>query len=105
VSSTTGLESLESGRAVADAAVTTVMGGRSRTKAVAAATTAVRRSRRREAVEGWGAATEGERRAVVGRGESSGVRTSTEWGGDAIGRRCFGALQAVQRERRWGGGA
>jgi hypothetical protein len=37
-----------------------------------------------EAVEGWGAATEGERRAAVGRGESLGVRTSTEWGGDAI---------------------
>jgi hypothetical protein len=78
------LESLESGRAVADAAVTTVMGGQSRTKAVAA-TTAVRRIRRREAVEGWGAATEGERRAAVGHGESPGVRTSTEWGGDAIG--------------------
>ena len=52
VSSTTGLETLESGRAVADAAVTTVMGGRTRTKAVAAATAAVRRSKRREAVEG-----------------------------------------------------
>jgi hypothetical protein len=49
MSSTTGLES---GRAVADAAVTTVMGRRSRTKAVAAATAAVRRSRRQEAMEG-----------------------------------------------------
>jgi hypothetical protein len=65
-------------------------GRRSRTKAVAAATAAVRRSRRREAMEGWGAATEGERRAAVGRGESPGVRTSTEWGGDAIRGRCFG---------------
>jgi hypothetical protein len=41
-------------------------------------------------MEGWGAATEGERRAAVGRGESPGVRTSTEWGGDAIRGRCFG---------------
>ena len=39
--------------------------------------------------EGWGATTEEERRAAVGRNESSGVRTSIEWGEDAIGGLCF----------------
>lgn len=29
-------------------------------------------------------------RAVVSRGESPGVRTSIEWGGDTICERCFG---------------
>ena len=77
---TTGLGSLESGYVAADAAVTTVSGGQSRTKVVASVRATVRRSRRRSRMwnEGWGAATE-ERRAAVGHGESPGVRTSTEW--------------------------
>ena len=39
--------------------------------------------------EGWGATTEEERRAAVGRGESLGVRTSTEWAETPWGERCF----------------
>jgi hypothetical protein len=30
-----------------------------------------------------------ERRAVVGHSQLPGLRTSTEWGGDALGGRCF----------------
>jgi len=52
-----------------------------RRKAVAA----VRRSRRREAVERWDAGrTEGWRRAAVKGGESPGVRSWPVMGGDAI---------------------
>jgi hypothetical protein len=69
---------LESIRVAANAAVTTVRGRQSRMKAVAASRATVR-SRRREAIEGWVAATEEERRAVVSHGKSLGVRTSTKW--------------------------
>ena len=86
---TTSLGSLESGRVATDVAVTTVRGERSRTKVVAVARATVRRSRRRGTNEGRGVATEEERRAAVGRSESSGIQTSIEWGGDAIGERCL----------------
>jgi hypothetical protein len=55
-----------------------------RRKAVAAARAAVSRSSRREAVERWDTGTEGERRAAVRGGESPGVRSWPEMGGDAI---------------------
>jgi len=82
MSSTTGFWSLESGRAVAEAACTAEWRGgrRMRRKAVAAVT----RSRNREAVERWDAGTEGWRRAAVRCGESPGVRSWPEMGGDAI---------------------
>jgi hypothetical protein len=87
MSSTTGFWSLESGRAVevADAAVTAGRwGGWMRRKAAAAARTAARKSRRREAVEGWDAGTERQRRASVGGGASTSPRGRAEMGGDAI---------------------
>jgi len=92
MSSTTGFWSLESGRAVEEAAGTAEWRGgrRMRRKAVAApraaaaAKAAVTRSRRREAVRRWDAGTEGWRRAAVRGGESPGVRSLPEMGGDAI---------------------
>ena len=93
MSSTTGFWSLESGRAVEEAAGTAEWRGgrRMRRKAVAApraaaaAKAAVTRSRRREAVERWDAGrTEGWRRAAVKGGESPEVRSWPVMGGDAI---------------------
>jgi hypothetical protein len=57
---------LESGSVAADVAVTTVRGGRSRTKVVAATMAIMRRSRRQGPNEGWGAAMKEERRVAVG---------------------------------------
>jgi hypothetical protein len=51
---------LESDHVAADAAIMTVRDERSRTKAVSAARAMVRRSMRRGANEGWGAAMEEE---------------------------------------------
>jgi hypothetical protein len=78
-----------------DAAVTTTRSRQSRMKAVAAARATVGRSRRQRANEGWGAATEEERRAAVGRDESLGVWTSIEW---AETPSAGGALTARLRE-------
>jgi hypothetical protein len=39
--------------------------------------------------EGWGATTEEERRAAVGRGELLGVQTSTKWAEMPLGGWCF----------------
>ena len=56
---------MESSRVVADAAVMTVSGERSRTKAMVTARATVRRSRKRATNEGWGAVMEEESRTCV----------------------------------------
>jgi hypothetical protein len=77
----------------ADAAVTTVMGGRSRTKVMAAARTTVRRSRRQGRMRAGvqPLRRRGERWWAAASRRMPGVQTSSEWGGDAIGGRRFAA--------------